>query len=98
MKRTFLSTTCAVIGALTLSFAAFAQTTPQLVRPDGSYPTVPLKKDVIVVKVVQNAPLNLQKAPSMKEGLKTNVERMAHWIDRAQHHPAMARYEHQHHH
>ena len=84
MKRTFLSTTCAVIGALTLSFASFAQTTtPQLVRPDGSYPTVPLKKDVIVVKVVQNAPLNLQKAPSMKEGLKTNVERMAYWIDKA---------------
>lgn len=55
----------------------------QLVRPDGTYPTAPLAKDVVVVKVVQNAPMNLQKAPSMQEGLATNVERMAHWINRA---------------
>ena len=57
--------------------------TPQLVRPDGSYPTMPLEKDVVVVKVVQNAPLNLQKAPSLKEGLATNVERMVGWIQKA---------------
>lgn len=56
---------------------------PVLVRPDGTYPTVPLEKDVIVIKVVQNAPLNLQKAPTIKEGLATNVERMAYWIDKA---------------
>lgn len=54
-----------------------------LVRPDGTYPTVPLAKDVVVVKVVQNAPMNLQKAPSIKEGLAHNVERMAHWINQA---------------
>ena len=72
-----------------LSLAAFSAifgaqvAAQQLVRPDGTYPTVPLAKDVVVVKVVQNAPMNLQKAPSMKEGLATNVERMAHWIDRA---------------
>ena len=60
-----------------------AAASPQLVRPDGSYPTVPLEKDVVVVKVVQNAPLNLQKAPSIKEGLATNVERMASWIKKA---------------
>lgn len=57
--------------------------TPALVRADGSYPTVPLEKDVVVVKVVQNAPLNLQKAPSLKEGLATNVERMVGWIQKA---------------
>jgi predicted amidohydrolase len=56
---------------------------PQLVRPDGTYPTVPLEKDVIVIKVVQNAPINLQKAPTIEEGLATNVERMAHWINEA---------------
>ncbi|MEZ5566675.1 MAG: nitrilase-related carbon-nitrogen hydrolase [Gammaproteobacteria bacterium] len=54
-----------------------------LVRPDGTYPTAPLAKDVIVVKVVQNAPMNLQKAPSIKEGLAHNVERMAYWINQA---------------
>lgn len=56
---------------------------PQLVRPDGSYATVPLEKEVVVVKVVQHAPVNLQKAPSVREGLATNVERMAYWIDKA---------------
>lgn len=54
-----------------------------LVRPDGTYPTVPLAKDVIVVKVVQNSPVNLQKAPTIQEGLAENVGRMAHWIDQA---------------
>jgi hypothetical protein len=56
---------------------------PLLVRPDGSYPTVPLEKDVVVIKVVQNAPINLQKAASIKEGLATNVKRMAYWINEA---------------
>lgn len=66
------------------SVAALAEPpTPVLVQPDGSYPTVPLEKDVVVVKVVQNSPVNLQKAPSIKEGLATNVDRMTHWIDRA---------------
>jgi predicted amidohydrolase len=70
--------------AVCLTTAAFAAAaTPQLVRPDGTYPTVPLAKDVIVVKVVQNAPLNLQKAPSIREGLAKNVERMAFWINEA---------------
>jgi len=56
---------------------------PELVRTDGSYATVPLEKDVVVLKVVQNAPVNLQDAPTIAEGLATNVERMAYWIDRA---------------
>jgi predicted amidohydrolase len=56
---------------------------PELVRPDGSYPVVPLEKDVVVVKVVQHSPVNLQDAPSVREGLVTNVERMAYWIDQA---------------
>jgi len=71
-----VATLCAVPGNA-------AAPPPLLVRPDGSYPTVPLEKDVVVIKVVQNAPLNLQKAPSIKEGLATNVERMASWIQKA---------------
>jgi predicted amidohydrolase len=65
------------------AFPAVAADTPELVRADGSYATVPLAKDVVVVKVVQNAPLNLQKAPTIKEGLAKNVERMAYWINEA---------------
>jgi len=60
-----------------------ASPVPLLVRPDGTYPTVPLEKDVVVVKVVQNSPVSLQKAPSVAAGLATNVERMAHWIQQA---------------
>jgi predicted amidohydrolase len=75
----------AVLAIATLCAAPGMAATPPpaLVRPDGSYPTVPLEKDVVVIKVVQNAPLNLQKAPSIKEGLATNVERMASWIQKA---------------
>ena len=74
------------LGATVLTLASMASVAagpPLLVRPDGSYPTVPLEKDVVVVKVVQHAPLNLQKAPSIREGLATNVERMASWIKKA---------------
>jgi len=73
----------ALLGAVALVTAPAFAATPLLVRPDGSYPTVPLQKEVIVIKVVQNAPINLQKASSIKEGLATNVERMAYWIDQA---------------
>ncbi len=56
---------------------------PQLVRPDGSYPVKPLEKDVVVLKVVQNTPQNLQDATTVKEGLAENVKRMGYWIDKA---------------
>jgi predicted amidohydrolase len=74
----------AAMAASVLGFAAAAQPAASpLVQPDGTYPTVALEKDVVVVKVVQNAPVNLQKASSIKEGLATNVERMAGWIKKA---------------
>ena len=69
------------LGAFALA-AKSARTLP-LVRPDGSYATVPLAKDVIVIKVVQNAPKNIQKSPSPRDGLAENVERMAYWINEA---------------
>lgn len=56
---------------------------PVLVRADGSYPTKPLAKDSIVVKVIQNGVANLQQAPSIEEGLKTNLEKMASFVRRA---------------
>lgn len=78
-----LSAAVAAATVLAGSAALAAPATPQLVRPDGSYPVMPLEKDVVVVKVVQNSPVNLQKAPSIKEGLATNLERMASWIQKA---------------
>lgn len=79
-----LATAALLCGASAVPLsAAAAPSKPQLVRPDGSYPTVPLAKDVVVLKVVQNSPVNLQKAPSVAEGLATNLERMAHWINEA---------------
>jgi len=70
-------------GLLTSAQAQSEGDVPQLVRPDGTYPTVPLEKDVVVLKVVQNEPQLLQNAPSIKEGLEENVRRMGHWIDKA---------------
>ncbi len=85
MKLSILTTTLGLAGVLgiALGSAASAQNVPQLVRSDGTYPTVPLEKDVVVLKVVQNEPQLLQNAPSIKEGLEENVRRMGHWINKA---------------
>ena len=56
---------------------------PQLVRADGTYPTSPLEKDVVVVKVVQHMTLNIQQADSPEAGLEENLGRMQQWIDKA---------------
>lgn len=63
--------------------AEVAAEVPQLVRPDGTYPTKPLEKDVVVVKVVQHITLNIQQAESPEAGLDENLRRMQHWIDKA---------------
>lgn len=49
---------------------------PELVRADGSYPVVPLEKDVVVVKVIQNGVTNLQEAESIEAGLEINLNTM----------------------
>jgi predicted amidohydrolase len=51
------------------------------VRPDGTYPTAPLEKDIVVFKVVQNESVMLQMEQSIDGGLEENPRRMAHWIN-----------------
>ncbi len=51
-------------------------TVPQLVRPDGSYSTLPLEKDTIVLKVVQSRVKSLSAFPSIAEGLEENIAYM----------------------
>ena len=55
----------------------------ELVRADGSYPTVPLEKDTVVVKVVQNGVKNLQDFDDVQEGLAQNLEHMISFARRA---------------
>lgn len=74
---------CGTLFAGVWTAGALAQSVPELVRPDGSYPTVPLEKDVVVLKVVQNEPQLLQEAESVEAGLKENVRRMGYWINKA---------------
>ena len=74
---------CSALLASVWTAETVAQPVPELVRPDGSYPTVPLEKDVVVLKVVQNEPMLLQEAESVELGLKENVRRMGHWINKA---------------
>jgi len=54
-----------------------------LVEPDGSYPTMPLEKDTVVLKVVQNGVRNLQEFDSVREGLAHNLEHMIRFAIRA---------------
>jgi len=56
---------------------------PQLVRADGSYPTRPLEKDTIVVKVIQNGVTNLQESETIEAGLEENLEHMIAFAKRA---------------
>ena len=60
-----------------------AEAVPELVRADGSYPTVPLAKDEVVVKVVQSGVRNLQDFDSVEEGLQVNLQAMAGWAEKA---------------
>ncbi len=56
---------------------------PEMVRSDGTYPTVPLEKDEVVVKVIQNAFVNLQEAETIEAGLATNLASMIDFAERA---------------
>ncbi len=70
---------------LTLAFAcsvAAAHAAP-LVQKDGSYATVPLEKDKVVIKVVQNLTRNLQDFPTVKKGLAHNLQQMTALTKRA---------------
>lgn len=55
---------------------AVGQSLPELVRADGSYPTRPLEKDVVVVKVIQNGAKNLQESTTIEAGLEENLAHM----------------------
>lgn len=56
---------------------------PILVRADGSYPTVPLEKDVVVLKVIQTKVYPIQDFPTMAEGLEFNLNHMKKMADEA---------------
>ena len=52
-----------------------------LVNADGSYPGVPLAKDVITLKVVQSGITSLSDYPTPQEGLEQNLQRMIDLAD-----------------
>ena len=54
-----------------------------LVQKDGSYAQVPLQKDKVVIKVVQNLTRNLQDFPTIDEGLAHNLGQMTDLTQRA---------------
>ncbi len=56
---------------------------PVLVQPDGSYPVIPLEKDVVVVKVIQTTVDSLQDFPTVEEGLAHNLAHMKAMADEA---------------
>jgi len=56
---------------------------PVLVQPDGSYPTVPLAKDVIVLKVLQTTVDSLSDFPTVEAGLEHNLKHMEAMAEKA---------------
>ncbi len=73
---TFILPACASTSGATLK-------PPMMVKPDGSYPTIPLAKDVITLKVVQNGVQNLQDAETVAAGLEYNLNKMLEFINQA---------------
>ncbi len=59
-----------------------SHTTP-LVQADGSYATIPLAKDTIVVKVLQTTVSSLQDFDSIENGLSHNLDHMKSMADKA---------------
>lgn len=68
------------LGPGVLGAGAHAAT---LVEKDGSYAKVPLEKEKVVLKVVQNLTRNLQDFPTVDEGLAHNLEQMTTLTQRA---------------
>ena len=62
---------------------ADAAVMPELVAADGTYPTKPLEKDEVVVKVIQHGVTNLQDAATVAEGLQNNLDVMVEFAERA---------------
>jgi len=56
---------------------------PMLVNSDGSYPSVPLEKDTVVLKVIQTTVNSIQNAPSIQEGLEQNLQHMKSMAEKA---------------
>ena len=56
---------------------------PQFVDARGGYETVPLAKDTVVVKVVQNLASNMEDFDDPQVGLAENLDRMEYWIETA---------------
>ena len=55
--------------ALAIAASSTAAHAVTLVEKDGSYAQVPLEKDKVVIKVVQNLTRNLQDFPTIEQGL-----------------------------
>ncbi len=91
MMHRLLLIAAAVFGMLALWSCSPSDNPPdiaatssvELVRPDGSYPTVPLEKDEVVIKVIQSGVSNLQDFATVAEGLEVNLKSMADFARRA---------------
>ncbi|MFK7887723.1 MAG: carbon-nitrogen hydrolase family protein [Gammaproteobacteria bacterium] len=77
-NRAWLVVGSVVLGACAAAPAVERNATqlPQLVAPDGSYPTIPLAKDHVVIKVIQTTVDSLQDFPTVAEGLEHNLQHM----------------------
>ena len=82
MRSLFLLA-AAILAACSTAPMSAAPDLPELVRADGSYPTVPLEKDVITVKVLQTTVDSLKDFPTIEEGLEHNLTHMEAMAERA---------------
>ncbi len=82
-SRALIIIASVLLGACAATTTANVDPLPQLVAPDGSYDTVPLAKDEIVIKVIQTTVDSLQDFPTVAEGLEHNLKHMEAMADQA---------------
>ncbi|XQW86500.1 carbon-nitrogen hydrolase family protein [Thalassotalea piscium] len=85
MSKTKLVKISLLISSFLLfSVPAASKNTPiQLVHPDGSYDTVPLEKDTVVIKIVQTSVNNIQEFDDPSTALKANLDKMIEYAKKA---------------
>ena len=71
------------VGADSVNASEAQPAKPVLVRADGSYPTVPLAKDSVVLKVLQTTVDSLSDFPTIADGLEHNLKHMEAMAEKA---------------
>jgi hypothetical protein len=80
---TVFKTIVTAISFALFSIAVSADSSAVLVNPDGSYDTVPLEKENVVVKIVEAGAKNIQEFDDPGAAFQANLDKMIEYANKA---------------